>query len=207
MAYQRTVLESLSVGTSDTDFHYYTIMQLLKELLLRYVIRLYDSVYLYVTLQIYWFGNQQILDFTVHIVGNIKSPACVFVQEYLQNGQEAGLWAPAIPNNAFLATLISLVGGRLYREHTIDTSQVVLAFHDYLGCNSRSDTTHITGSRLRLVNVVRASLLEFFDNVDKLHIPSVNYQDCVRAWTAKREFQRRIEGAIDLSLYRDIHVL
>ena len=80
-------------------------------------------------------------------------------------------------------------------------------FRDFLGCNSRSDTTRITGSRLRLVNVVRASLLEFFDNVDKLHIPSVNYEDCVRARTAKRAFQRKIEDAIDLSLYRDIRVL
>ena len=54
-------------------------------------------------------------------------------------------------------------------------------FRDFLGHNSRSDTTCITGARLKLVKIMRANLIIFFDSIDKLNIPSVNYEDCVRA--------------------------
>ena len=63
----------------------------------------------FIHLQLEWFANAETFQFITHAVGRTTSPACVFVQEYCQQGNGAGTWAPAIPNNAFLATLISFV--------------------------------------------------------------------------------------------------
>lgn len=84
---------------------------------------------------------------------------------------------------------------------------MVLAFHDYLGRKSKSDLTHIVNSRLKFVKAVRASLLEFFDNVDKLNIPSLNYEDSIKAQAGKLALRQRIEDAINLSTYPDTEAL
>lgn len=84
---------------------------------------------------------------------------------------------------------------------------MVLAFHDYLGRKSKSDLTRIVNSRLKFVKAVRASLLEFFDNVDKLNIPSLDYEDSIKARAGKLALRQRIEDAINLSTYPDTEAL
>ena len=74
------------------------------------------------TLQLEWFAGEELFQFITHIVRQTASPTCIFMQEYQQHGDGAGVWGPAIPNNTLLATLISLVSVSLSIQFATDIS-------------------------------------------------------------------------------------
>jgi len=68
----------------------------------------HDYIILYLDWQVGWFEGVDIFDFIVHTIGRTTSPGCIMTQEYREQG-DLSIWRPMIPDNAFLATLISLV--------------------------------------------------------------------------------------------------
>ena len=68
----------------------------------------YDSMSLSLNWQVDWFEGIEIFDFIVHAIGQSTSPGCILAQEYKED-DDLAVWCPIIPNNTFLATLISLV--------------------------------------------------------------------------------------------------
>lgn len=79
----------------------------------------------------------------------------------------------------------------------------------YLGKLNRAlDTMHLTPLRLKHVRAICAQLMDFFDGVDNLSIPLVDYEDCVKAQKGKLEMRQKIVRAISLpSTYTTIHQL
>ena len=73
---------------------------------------------------------------------------------------------------------------------------MVVMIEDYLGQFAKSEPMRLRGARLRCVKILRALLMEFFEGVNNLRIPSVNYEDCVKAQKGKLELQQRIKQAI-----------
>jgi len=78
----------------------------------------YDSVSLYLDQQVDWFEGIDIFDFVVHTIGRMTSPGCIITQEYREQG-DLSIWRLIIPNNTFLATLISLVSLHLSNYYKI----------------------------------------------------------------------------------------
>ena len=68
--------------------------------------------------QVDWFQSTDISNFVIHIIGWTTSPGCMHPQEYSEQGG-IGVWRPIIPNNALLATSISLVRLHLTTQYTI----------------------------------------------------------------------------------------
>ncbi|KIM56860.1 hypothetical protein SCLCIDRAFT_131741, partial [Scleroderma citrinum Foug A] len=65
-----------------------------------------------------WFKGIEVFDFIVHAIGQTTSPGCMLAQEYREE-DDLTVWHPIIPNNTFLATLISLVHLHLSNYYTI----------------------------------------------------------------------------------------
>ena len=55
-----------------------------------------------------WFEGKDIFNFILYATGRIDSPGWLLTQEYHEN-ENSVVWRPIVPNNAFLATIISLV--------------------------------------------------------------------------------------------------
>ena len=85
---------------------------------------------------------------------------------------------------------------------------MVLVIGDYLGrSNKVPDLTRLTYNRLKRYKAIRAQLLEFFENIDNCMIPSVDYEDCVKAQKGKQELRQRIQRAITTTPSTMVHQL
>ena len=86
---------------------------------------------------------------------------------------------------------------------------MVLVIVDYLGQSSKvPDLMRLTYNRLKSYMAIRAQLLEFFfENVDNCMIPSVDYEDCVKAQKGKQELWQRIQWAITTTPSTMVHQL
>jgi len=78
----------------------------------------YDSVSLYLDQQVDWFEGIDIFDLIVHTIRQTTLPGCIITQEYREQGN-LSIWHLIIPNNTFLAMLISLVSLHLSNYYTI----------------------------------------------------------------------------------------
>ena len=77
---------------------------------------------------------------------------------------------------------------------------MVLMIEEYLGRFSKSGpATCLRGSRLRRIKALRTMLMEFFESVDNLRIPLVDYEACVEAQQGKLGLRGRIEQALGFS--------
>lgn len=148
-----------------------------------------------------------ISNFLVHIIGRTNSPGCIVPQEYTEQDGHSG-WRLIVPNNAFLATLISLVRIHMTIDYTnYILPQVVVMIEEYIGRFSKASTViQAKGARLRHARAIRGVLLEFFDAIDAFKVKSLSREDCVKAQAGKAALIKKIELTIN-EYHRNVYQL